>query len=153
MRAQSSAELRTRLLKKGQPADVDAVIAKLKENGYLDDTKFAAAYADWRRDNEGFGKTRVLRDLIGRKVPSSVAKAASDAAFQATDETEMIEAYLTRKYRGKDLPTLLKEEKGLAAAFRRLRSAGFSTSNSIRVLKRFSAKADELEDSEPIEES
>ena len=84
---------------------------------------------------------------------SSDLKAASDAAFQSTDESEMIEAYLTRRYRGKDLPALLKEEKGLAAAFRRLRSAGFSTSNSIRVLKRFSAKADELEDSEPIEES
>lgn len=153
MRAQSAAELRTRLLKKGTAADVDSVLSKLKEAGYLDDSKFAAAYAGWRKDNEGFGRGRVLRDLIARKVPTPVAKAASEAAFRETDEVEMIEAFLARKFRGKNLAEMLKEEKGLASAYRRLRTAGFSTSNSIRVLKRFSYKAEQLEDSEPTEES
>ena len=58
----------------------------------------------------------------------------------------MIESFLARKYRGKDLGALLSEEKHLASAFRRLRAAGFSTGNSIRVLKRFAAEADRLEE-------
>jgi regulatory protein len=57
----------------------------------------------------------------------------------------LIEAFLKRKYRGKDLGPLLKEEKNLASAFRRLRYAGFSSSESIRVLKRYASRAEELE--------
>ena len=59
----------------------------------------------------------------------------------------MIEAFLKRKYRGKDLGALLQEQKELASAFRKLRGAGFSTGNSIRVLKRYAAEAERLEES------
>jgi len=40
---------------------------------------------------------------------------------------------------------LLKDQKELASAFRKLRGAGFSTGNSIRVLKKFAAEAEQLE--------
>ncbi len=56
-----------------------------------------------------------------------------------------MEAFLKRKYRGKDLGAFLKEEKNLAAAYRRLRYAGFSSGGSIRALKRYASQADELE--------
>ena len=58
----------------------------------------------------------------------------------------MIEKFLERKFRGKNLGVLLAEQKYLASAFRRLRGAGFSTGNSIRVLKRYAADAERLED-------
>ena len=58
----------------------------------------------------------------------------------------MIEAFLKRKYRGKDLGALLKEQKELASAFRKLRGGGFSTGNSIKVLKRHAADAERLEE-------
>jgi regulatory protein len=63
----------------------------------------------------------------------------------------MIERFLARKYRGKDLGALLKEQKNLASAYRKLRQAGFSTGPSIRVLKRYAAEAERLEemDSDP----
>ena len=64
--------------------------------------------------------------------------------FFAVDEIAMIEAYLSRKYRGKDLGALLQDQKHLASAFRKLRGAGFSTGNSIRVLKRYAAEAERL---------
>ena len=47
-----------------------------------------------------------------------------------------------------DLSAYLAEPSHLASAFRRLRYAGFSAANSIRVLKRFSQQADELDGSE-----
>jgi regulatory protein len=74
--------------------------------------------------------------------------------YSATDETALIEQFLARKFRGRDLGALLQEEKHLASAFRRLRTAGFSAGCAIRVLKRYAAKAERLEeigDEEPPE--
>jgi regulatory protein len=147
-RALTVSELRERLKRRAiDPADVDQVLARLKEAGYLNDQRFSESYANWRRDDGGFGKTRVLRDLMARRVAPAVAKQAAEAAYKGADEVAMIESFLARKYRGKDLGALLKEEKNLASAYRKLRTSGFSTGNSIRVLKRFAEQAELLEDS------
>jgi len=149
-RAQSLSELRTRLKRRAaRQEDVEQVLARLKEAGFVNDQKFAGAFADWRRENQGVGKTRVLHDLMARRVAPAVARAAVESAYQETDEVAMIEAFLARKYRGKDLGKLLGEAKYLASAFRKLRGAGFSAGNSIRVLKRYAAEADLLEESLP----
>ena len=148
-RALSGAEIRERIRRKAaDPGDVAVVIGRLKEYGYIDDSRMAETYAAARRDSRGFGKFRVLRDLQQRRVGSTIARQAVDQAFAGTEETELIEQYLERKYRGKALPEFLTEEKHLASAFRRLRTAGFSSGASIRVLKRYAARADELEDTE-----
>jgi regulatory protein len=65
----------------------------------------------------------------------------------------MIEQYLQRKYRGHNLAELLCDEKRLASAFRRLRTAGFSAGGSIKVLKRYAAEAERLEDMDDPERS
>jgi regulatory protein len=146
-RALTISELRDKLKRRAvEPSDVDEVLARLKESGYLNDQRFSESSASWRRDDGGFGKTRVLRDLMARRVAPAVAKQAAEAAFQGADEVAMIEAFLKRKYRGKDLGLLLKEEKHLSSAYRKLRTAGFSTGNSIRVLKRYAEQAELLED-------
>ncbi len=148
-RALTISELREKLKRRAaEPADIDDVLARLKESGYLNDQRFAESYASWRRDDGGFGKTRVLRDLMARRVAPAVAKQASDKAFEGADEVAMIEKFLARKYRGKDLGALLQEEKHLASAYRKLRTSGFSTGNSVRVLKRYAAQAELLEDSD-----
>jgi regulatory protein len=146
-RALTISELRDKLKRRAaEPSDVDDVLARLKESGYLNDQRFSESYASWRRDDGGFGKTRVLRDLMARRVPPAVAKQAAEAAFEGADEVAMIEAFLKRKYRGKDLGALLKEEKHLASAYRKLRLAGFNTGNSIKVLKRYAEQAELLEE-------
>lgn len=151
-RAQSISELRIRLKRRAAAQhDVDEVLSRLKRAGLVDDRRFANSFAGWRKDNQGLGKTRVLRDLLARRVAPAVAREAADSAYQGVDEVALIESFLTRKYRGKDLRTLLTEQKQLASAFRKLRGAGFSAGNSIRVLKRYAAEAEQLEDS-PEEE-
>lgn len=148
-RAQTSSELRQKLRRRAAlNTDVDQVISRLKDAGFLSDKKFAEAFANWRRDNAGFGKTRVMRDLMARRVAPALAKQAADAAYRESDEVAMIEKFLERKYRGKNLPELLREEKHLASAYRKLRGAGFSMGNSIRVLKRYAAEAERLEEME-----
>jgi regulatory protein len=148
-RAQSISELRVKLQRRASQAeDVDEVLARLKETGYLNDERFAERFVDWRKDQEGLGKARVMRDLMARRVAPAVAKKAAESAYQKADEIAMIEKFLERKYRGKDLGALLKEEKHLASAYRKLRLAGFSSGNTIRVLKRHASEAERLEEME-----
>src|SRR5258708_2631057 len=87
-----------------------------------------------------------LRRRAARRVAPAVAKKAAETAYRAVDEIALIENFLARKYRGKNLGALLAEEKHLASAYRKLRTAGFSFGNSIRVLKRYAAEAERLED-------
>jgi regulatory protein len=146
-RAQSISELRQRLLRKAaRKEDVPEVLARLKEAGFLDDRRFADSFANWRKENQGLGKARVMRDLMARRVAPALAKQAVEQVYAEVDEVGLIEDFLARKFRGKNLPVLLAEEKNLASAFRKLRTAGFSTGNSIRVLKRYAAQAEELEE-------
>ena len=143
--AQTISELREKLKRRAaRGADVDEVLTRLKQSGYLNDKRFAESFAAGRRENEGLGKNRVLRDLMARRVAPAVARQAADAAYREADEIALIERFLERKYRGKDLGALLAEPKHLASAYRKLRGAGFSAGNSIRVLKRYAAEAERL---------
>jgi regulatory protein len=152
-RALSTGEVRQKLtLRAGNEVDVELTISKLRDYGYLNDTRFAENYATWRRDNEGFGKMRVLRDLRQRRVAPNLASDAVEQAFGSTDEIQQIEAYLERKFRNVNLGELLQEDKKLQSVFRRLRYAGFSAGASVRVLKRYAAQADKLEDEPETEE-
>ncbi|HET8550009.1 MAG TPA: regulatory protein RecX [Bryobacteraceae bacterium] len=150
-RALSAAELRERLRRRaGNKEDVEPVISRLRDYGFLNDSRMAENFAAARLESRGFGQSRVLRDLQRRRVASGVARTAVERAFAGTDETQLIEAWLARKYRGKNLPEYLGEEKNLASVFRRLRYAGFRAAPAISVLKRYAARADELpEDDEP----
>ncbi len=146
-RALSAGEIRQRLHQRAEnQADVDGVIAKLREYGYLDDARFAETFAASRRENEAHGRQRVVRDLRLRRVGSADAEQAAGKAFDSTDEVALIEEHLRRKYRGVDLAAKLADPAGLASAYRRLRYAGFSGSNAIRVLRKYSDRAESLED-------
>jgi len=145
-RAHSSGELKEKLSRRAQtPEDVDAVLAKLKEAGYLNDRRFAENYASARLQNQGLGKMRVLRDLRQRRVAPKLAEQVTEQTYEQTDEANLIEEFLRRKYRGKQLNIFLSEDKNLAGAFRRLRYAGFSAGQSIRVLKRFANQPEVLD--------
>jgi regulatory protein len=148
-RALSSSEVRSKLQRKtAQPEYVDTVMARLKELRCLDDNRFAEAFASARRDSGSFGKMRVLKDLRQRRVAGSLAQKAVDNAFEDVDESGLVERWLERKYRNVRLSEFLQDQKNLASAYRKLRYAGFSSSASIRALKKFAAAADELSEME-----
>jgi regulatory protein len=153
-RACSISELRDKLRLRAEAAqDVAPILSRLKQYGYLDDTRFSAGYAAARLENQGFGRSRVLRDLRLRRVAPSVAEHAVNNAYRDVDEVTLIENFLHRKYRKVSLPQLLAEPGGLASAYRRLRLAGFSSSNVLRVLKRYAADQELLDTLEPSEET
>ncbi|HVX66183.1 MAG TPA: regulatory protein RecX [Bryobacteraceae bacterium] len=145
-RAQSAGELRQKLDRRAeQPGDVAGVLARLKESGFLDDRKYAEAIAASRLENQGLGKARVLNDLRRKRVAPTIAASAVEKTYGETDELALIEAFLRRKYRSVDFTEFLAEPKNLASAYRRLRTAGFGSANSVRVLKRFAREPEVLD--------
>ena len=152
-RACSSGELRQKLRQRAEhAADVDATLAKLKEYRYLDDRRFAESFAAARLENQRLGKRRVAQDLMRRRVAPALAEATAGKTYENVDEIALIEEFIRRKYRDKTRAGLFQDQKGLAAAYRRLARAGFNTGNIIRTLKRFAADPGLLDGFEPPSE-
>lgn len=148
-RAHSVAELREKLRGKAESmTEADQVLRRLKEAGFLDDRQFAASFAEVRLSSQGFGRARALRELRARRVAPTVAEQAVREAYKDVDEVELIRSFLARKFRAVRLEEHLQDARHLAAAYRKLRLAGFSAGNSIRVLKQFSEAAGQLEEME-----
>ncbi len=134
-RMRTVAELK-RLMRQRVPRDeighllVEMVILRLKDQKYLNDTNYAAAYSSFRRDNEKFGKRRVITDLKVKGVHQDVIEKVVDEAYAAVDEEELARAYLKRKRLKKPA-----NEKEAARIFRGLMRAGFGVAIAIKVLK------------------
>ncbi len=152
-RVHSVSQIRQKLSMRAEtPADVATTIAKLREYDLIDDRKFSEGFASSRLQNQGFGRFRVLRDLRSKRVSAEVAGNAVEKTFAQTDERELIQRFLEKKYRGKDLAEFLKDEKNLASAYRRLRTAGFTSLRSLEILKRYRSHVDWEMPSEDDEE-
>jgi regulatory protein len=145
-KAYSAGEVKQKLMQRASSfADVPIILTKLKDYGFADDQKFSEAFAQSRLNNEGFGRSRVLRDLHAKRVAPNVAEQAIEKTFAGTSEAELIDKFLARKYRSKNLAEFLKEEKNLASAYRKLRVAGFSSSAALTALKRHANRAADWE--------
>ena len=140
----SVAELK-RLLRQRLPegdkseALVEAVIARLKEQRYLNDSAYAAAYSSYRRENEKFGRLRVVTDLKARGVHADVITRAVAAAYAGADEEKLAREYLRRKRVTK--PATAKDA---ARIFRSLMRAGYASRTIIRILKQWDVEDEVL---------
>lgn len=150
-RAYSIGDLKSKLrLRAADLADVDAIIERLKEIGYLDDARFADSYARARIENEGFGRMRVLNDLRARRVSGDMAEQAVEHALGGRSEAELIDAFIARRMASVAAAGPIEDERKLAAAYRKLRRAGFTSGPVLAALKRLAARPESLE--EPPEE-
>ena len=145
-RAYSSGELKEKLRRNASHAqDVEVILARLKEHGYLNDRAYAESYAHARLDNRQFGKLRVLHDLRGKRVAPALASGAVRKVFAGVDEDALAEEYVRRKYRYAARDELFQSERDLSAAYGRLRRAGFPSGSIVRVLKKFAKNPDLLD--------
>ena len=114
------------------------VLARLKENGQLDDDRYAKQFVRQRTEIRRQGAYRIARDLRARGVPdrhidAALKSAASDNAGTATDEASLIRHRIQRKLkslRGANSNNELDEKK-ISSLYRSLLRAGFS-SDAIR---------------------
>ena len=109
---------------------VEAVILKLKEQKYLNDSSFAAAYSSYRKENERFGRMRVIADLKAKGVHGEVIDKAVTDTYAGSDEEQLARAYLRRKNLKRPA-----DQKQAARIFRSLTRAGFSSRIIFRILK------------------
>ncbi len=143
-RMRSVAELK-RLLRRRVEADelgetlVELVIAKLKEQHYLNDAQFASNYSSLRRENAKFGRRRVITDLKARGVHPEVIEKAVSGAYGEVNEEALARAYLRRKRLQKPAG-----EKQAARIFRALVRAGFGTRTIISILKKWDVEEEVL---------
>lgn len=152
-RAYSVGELREKLRRRAARAgDVEEILARLKQDGYLDDRRFAESYAAARLADGRLGRSRVLRDLRQRRVAPALAERTVRHTYENVDEQTLIEAWIRRKYRFAPREGLFEDEKDLAGAYRRLLHAGFPSGEILRVLKRFAKNPELLDNFEPPEE-
>ncbi len=146
-RGYSTGDLRSKLrLKAADMADIDPTIARLKEIGYLDDKSYAASYASFRVENEGFGRMRVLNDLRAHRISGNLADQAVNQALEGRSEAELIDAYIDRRMSSLVGAGPIKDERKLAAAYRRLRRAGFTSGPILAALKRKAAHPELVND-------
>lgn len=130
----------------GQELWIEAVVAKLKEHGYLNDTQYAVAFTRMRQENQRFGKRRVQQDLIAKGVHAEVIAKTLDVSYEGKDEAAMARQYLDRKRVAKP-----KDDKETARVMRMLMRAGYSSSAIWKALKAWKIEVPE-EGSEDIEE-
>ncbi|HZP64061.1 MAG TPA: regulatory protein RecX [Terriglobales bacterium] len=137
-RMRSVAELK-RLLRNRVEAEteigqtmIELVIRKLKDQGYLNDARYAASFSSYRRDNEKFGRMRVITDLKAKGVHSEVIDKAIESTFDEVDEEQQARAYLKRKRLQKP-----KDQKQAARVFRQLTRAGFRSKTIFTILKKW----------------
>jgi regulatory protein len=140
----TEAELRRVMKSRVEPGDrgapvIDAVVARLKEQHYLDDQSFAETYARLRQENEKLGSRSVRRKLAQKGVPSRIANEAVDARYSNTDEEALARKHLEKKRIAQ--PT---NEKETARVMRRLVTAGFSTSVIYKILRQWDVPDDAL---------
>ena len=109
---------------------VEVVIAKLKEQKYVNDTTYAESYSRFRRENEKFGRMRVVHDLKAKGVHGDIIDKTVSAAYQDVNEEQLARQYLQRKRIGKPAT-----QHAAAKVFRSLVRAGFTSRVIFRILK------------------
>jgi regulatory protein len=152
-RMRSVAELK-RLLRPRVEADteygktlVELVIRRLKDQGYLNDARYAAAYSSFRRDNEKFGRRRVITDLKAKGVHGEVIDTAVDSVYDEVDEEKQAREYLRRKRLRKP-----GGQKEAARIFRQLVRAGFGSRTIFAILKKWDVDDETLTALEGLQE-
>jgi len=109
---------------------VEIVIAKLKKQKYLNDTTYAESYSRFRRENEKFGRMRVVQDLKVKGVHGDIIDRTVNAAYQDVNEEQLARECLERKRIGKPAT-----QHAAAKVFRSLVRAGFTSRVIFRILK------------------
>lgn len=111
---------------------VELIIRRLKDHGYLNDAKYAATYSSLRRDNEKFGRLRVITDLKVKGVHGEVIEEAVSTAFDEVSDEKQARAFLHRKRVKKPV-----DQKQAARIFRLLMRAGFRPKTIFTILKKW----------------
>jgi regulatory protein len=134
--------LMSRRVEAGESGDskMAAVVARLLDQHYLDDPKFASTYTRLRQENQGFGKRRVQQELTRKGVQAELVASAIESAYAEVSEEGLARRYVTRKRIEKP-----QDDKQAARLIRRLVGAGFSFPVITKLLKTWDIDCTEVD--------
>lgn len=118
---------------------VELVVVRLKDQKYLNDAQYATAFSSYRRDNEKFGRMRVVSDLKARGVHGDVIEKSVGEVYDEISDEKQAREHLRRKRMQK--PTTQKEA---ARIFRALVRAGFRSKTIFTILEKWDVDEETL---------
>lgn len=102
-----------------EPSEIETVITKLKEYGYVDDAKYAKDYVESAQNIKLTGRRKIYWQLIKKGIPKEIAKEAIDQTYNDDSEPEQIREII-KKY-ARNIP----KDKLYERLIRRLISRGY----------------------------
>lgn len=97
-RARTEVEMRRYLEgKRVEPETIEAALESLREQGYLDDVRFAREFSEDKRLLEEWGADRIERRLLALGVPVEIVRGAVGARGRE-DEQDAARALLQRRF-------------------------------------------------------
>ena len=136
----SVAQLRSRLIDRDHPGEeTDQAIAKLLDDGALDDRRVARSYARTASKIKGRGRLRVSRELQAMGIAKEVVAEAVAEVFSDLDERTLIDRAIQKKLRGGRKPSTLQER---ARLYQFLMRQGFTPAAVSAAMRRQGTAAD-----------
>ncbi len=134
MRRPHSVQEMKRLLERRASSKLLAqvVLARLRENGQLDDARYAQQFTRQRTEIRRQGKFRIARDLRARGVSDTNIQAAAESATDDAAERAAIRHRIDRKLK---LTRGEISDRKIASLYRSLLAAGFPSDAIRRELK------------------
>ncbi|GAC1626160.1 MAG: recombination regulator RecX [Candidatus Acidiferrum sp.] len=134
-RAHSVHEMKQKLERRAEDKSlVKNVLDRLKQNGLIDDARYAKQFTRQRTESRKQGKFRIARDLRARGIPDRHIEAAIEESAQTTDAAAVVRQRIARKLK------LLRgevDDKKMASLYRSLLRLGFPSDIIRRELKSF----------------
>jgi len=121
-RSYSRGEMRIKLSKLAEPADVENTLERLEALNLLNDSDYAYNFAFSRIRLQGWGPIRVRHSLLHRQVAHQIIEAAIDRVWQDVGDRVVLREYLDRHCRKTGIP---QDRKGIQKLIGHLRRRGF----------------------------
>jgi SOS response regulatory protein OraA/RecX len=129
----SETQVRQRLARKGHtPSDIDAAIARLKEERAIDDLRVAETIARTETSTRRRGRLRVRMQIERAGISPATARKAVDDVFGELDADALLDAALTRRMLGRDR---IEDDKEFQRLYRYLLNQGFDGERVLSALR------------------
>ena len=138
-RAHSVHEMKQKLARRSEnELLVRVVMARLKENGHLDDDRYAQQFTRNRTQSRKQGKFRIQRELRTRGVADSVINSALEESATQNDPAVVVRERIERKLKSYRSEI---DDKKIASIYGSLLRAGFPSDLIRAELKRVASEA------------
>jgi regulatory protein len=128
----SEAQLRQRLSRrKFSPDDIDTTIARLLQDGSLDDARVAGAIARSQLSLKKRGARRVRREIEAAGIASALAERAVAEAYGEVDGEALLAAAIDRRLGTRRLD----DDREMARLYRYLVGQGFESDRAMAALR------------------